>query len=182
MRFQLEPGISNITNIGGSVLDPSILGNHNFIKYNGEFRAYFTDQGRRPIDHLDAPRRVLALRLFYGSITGKTPFFEQYFAGGSQSIRGYAEDRFWGNNTLVAQAELRFPIQKAFSIVGFVDYGGAWGGYGSVNEFTQSSKLQLHLGYGIGFSFRTPLGPLRLDLGFDEKGRSRTHFLIGTSF
>ena len=182
MRLQIEPGVSNISNIGGSVLDPSILGRHNFIKYSGEFRAYFTDQGPRPINQLDAPRRVLALRVFAGSIQGKTPFFEQYFAGGSQSIRGYAEDRFWGNNTLVAQAEIRFPIQKAFSVVGFVDYGGAWGGYGGVNEFTQSSNLQMHLGYGLGFSFRTPLGPLRLDIGFDEKGRSRTHFLIGTSF
>jgi outer membrane protein insertion porin family len=181
-RVQVEPGISEITDIGGSVLDPTILGRHNFVKYNAEFRTYFTPQKPRDINKLDDPRKVLAFRVFYGSISGKTPFFEQYFAGGSETIRGYAEDRFWGNQTLVSNLELRIPIQKAFSIVGFIDYGGAWGGYGSVNEFTQSNKLNLHLGYGVGFSFRTPLGPLRFDLGFDERGRSRTHFLIGTSF
>jgi outer membrane protein insertion porin family len=182
LRTQIEPGVSNINSIGGSIQDPSILGRHPFIKYNAEFRKYFTTQKPRDINKLDEPRRVLAFRLFYGTIQGKTPFFEQYFAGGSETVRGYSEDRFWGNHTLVSNLELRVPVQKAFSVVAFVDYGGAWGGYGGVNEFTQSSKLNLHLGYGIGFSFRTPLGPLRLDIGFDEKGKSRTHFLIGTSF
>ncbi|HWA83832.1 MAG TPA: BamA/TamA family outer membrane protein [Fimbriimonadaceae bacterium] len=182
LRFAIEPGFSNITTIGGSVLDTSILGQHPFLKYSGEYRKYFTNQPPRQINQLDAPRRVLAFRLFYGGISGKVPFFEQYFAGGSETIRGYDEDRFWGTKTLVSNLELRIPVQKAFSVIGFVDYGGAWGGYGSVNNFTQSDKLNLHLGYGIGFSFRTPLGPLRLDLGFDERGRSRTHFLIGTSF
>jgi len=38
------------------------------------------------------------------------------------------------------------------------------------------------LGYGAGLSFRTPLGPIRIDIGFNEEGRSRTHFIIGTSF
>lgn len=182
LRLALEPGFSNITTIGGSVLDTSILGQHPFFKYSAEYRRYFTNQPPRQINQLDAPRRVLALRVMYGSISGKTPFFEQYFAGGSETIRGYDEDRFWGNKTLISNLELRIPVQKAFSVIGFIDYGGAWGGYGSVNNFTQSDKLNLHLGYGIGFSFRTPLGPLRLDLGFDERGKSRTHFLIGTSF
>jgi outer membrane protein insertion porin family len=181
-RLQAEPGFANITNIGGPVLDPSVLGSHPFVKYNMDFRAYFTNQKPRTIDKLDAPRKVLAFRLFAGTISGKTPFFEQYFAGGSETIRGYAEDRFWGSHTIYSNMELRIPVQKAFSIIGFVDYGGAWGGYAGVNDFTQSSKLNMHLGYGIGFSFRTPLGPLRLDLGFDERGKSRTHFLIGTSF
>jgi outer membrane protein insertion porin family len=181
-RIQLEPGFSDITQIGGSVLNTSILGQHPFVKYSAEFKKYISAGPKRDISHLDAPRKVLAFRAFYGSISGKTPFFEQYFAGGPESVHGYDQDRFWGNQTLLTNAELRIPVQKAFSIIGFVDYGGAWGGYGSVNNFTQSNNFSLHLGYGIGFSFRTPLGPLRLDLGFDERGRSRTSFLIGTSF
>ncbi len=118
----------------------------------------------------------------YGNITGNVPFFEQYFAGGSETVRGYQEDRFWGRQTLISTLEYRHPIQKSFNIIGFVDYGGAWGGYAGVNEFTQSNTFSLHLGYGAGLSFKTPLGPIRLDVGFDNRGKARTHFLIGTSF
>lgn len=181
-HIQGEPGFSNITDIGGSVLDPSILGRHPFVKYSADFRAYFTNQPPRSINQLDAPRRVLAFQLYYGGISGKVPFFEQYFAGGAETIRGYDEDRFWGSQTILSKLELRLPVQKALSVNFFLDYGGAWGGYGTVNNFTQSKKFSLHPGYGFGFSFRTPLGPLRLDLGFDSRGKSRPDFLIGTSF
>jgi outer membrane protein insertion porin family len=67
-------------------------------------------------------------------------------------------------------------------VVAFVDYGGAWGGYGGVANFTQDERARLHLGYGLGLSFRSPLGPIRLDFGFNDRGGSRTHFLIGTAF
>jgi len=181
-RFLAEPGFADITSIGGSVLNPNVLGQHPFVKYSFDFRKYWSPGPARSSDHLDAPRRVLAFRAYYGTISGKTPFFEQFFAGGPDTLRGYDQDRFWGDQTLVTNLELRIPVQKAFSIVGFVDYGGAWGGYGTVNNFTQSQKFDLHLGYGVGFMFRTPLGPLRLDLGFDNRSRMRTDFLIGTSF
>jgi len=181
-RLLVEPGFANITSIGGGSLNPDVLGQHPFIKYSADFRKYWSPQPARGTNQLDAPRKVLAFRAYYGVISGRTPFFEQFFAGGPDSLRGYDQDRFWGNQTLVTNLELRIPVQKAFSLVGFVDYGGAWGGYGTVNNFTQSEKFDMHLGYGMGFMFRTPLGPLRLDLGFDNKGRMRTDFLIGTSF
>ena len=115
-------------------------------------------------------------------ISGKVPFFEQFFAGGADTVRGYEEDRFWGKQTIISTLEYRYPLQKALSLSAFIDYGGAWGGYGTVGKFTQSSASQLNIGYGIGVSFRSPLGPLRLDLGFDKNGKSRTHFQIATSF
>lgn len=181
LRLELEPGYSNITNVGGAIGGYDVLGQHAFFRNTMEYRRYFTDQGPLGRD-LEATRRVLALRVRYGHISGTVPFFEQFFAGGSDTLRGYDQDRFWGTNQFLSTAELRMPIQKAFSVIGFVDYGGAWGGYGTVNDFTQSDVMKLHVGYGAGLSFRTPLGPIRVDLGFDEKGKSRTHFLIGTSF
>ncbi|MGV3614670.1 MAG: BamA/OMP85 family outer membrane protein [Fimbriimonas sp.] len=181
LRLDLEPGYSNITNVGGAAADQSILGTNTFFRTSMEWRQYFTDGPPLGRD-LNAVRRVLALRVRYGGIMGDVPFFEQFFAGGSDTVRGYSEDRFWGKHQLLSTVELRYPLQKSFSIIGFVDYGGAWGGYGAVNDFTQSSKFDLHLGYGLGLSFKTPLGPIRLDLGFNEEGKSRTHFLIGTSF
>jgi outer membrane protein insertion porin family len=181
LRLELEPGYANITDVGGAASGTGVIGQHNFFRTSLEYRTYFSDQGPIGTD-FEATRRVLALRARLGTITGVVPFFEQFFAGGADTLRGYAEDRFWGRNQILTTAELRFPIQKAFSVIGFVDYGGAWGGYNTVNDFTQSPKLQLHLGYGLGLSFRTPLGPIRVDMGFDERGKSRTHFLIGTSF
>lgn len=182
LRLDLEPGYSNITRVGGAATGTDVVGQHTFFRTNLEYRAYFTDQGRLDPHNMDATKRVLAVRARYGNITGVVPFFEQFFVGGPDTLRGYAQDRFWGRNQVMTTVELRYPIQRSFSVVGFVDYGGAWGGYNSVNDFTQSPNLKLHLGYGAGLSFRTPLGPIRVDLGFDEQGKSRTHFLIGTSF
>ena len=183
LRISVDPGFSRITEVGGANPDNSILGSNAFLKQNFELRKYWSPgQPARTTRDLEAPRRVIALRVRYGGISGKVPFFEQYFAGGSETIRGYAEDRYWGRQNLLTTLEYRHPVQKSFNVIGFVDYGGAWGGYGSVNSYTQSENISLHVGYGVGLSFKTPLGPIRLDLGFDDHGKSRTHFLIGTSF
>ena len=180
-QFLSEPGYSNITSTGGLISDPSIVGSNYFLRNTIEFRTYHSDQPPRG-RQLDAPRRVLAFKLKVGSIQGKVPFFEQFFVGGSSSLRGYQEDEFWGKQMIQSTLEYRYPLQKSFNAILFADYGGAWGGYGTVQNFDQSDKLKLHLGYGVGFSFRTPLGPIRLDFGFNEQGRSRTHFIIGYSF
>jgi len=119
----------------------------------------------------------------YGMIAGNVPFFEQFFAGGAESIRGYSEDRFWGKQQFLTSLEYRVPVQKGMNVIGFADYGGAWGGYGSVNSFHQSAGPSFSLGYGVGVGFKvSKLGNFRLDYGFDKNGRGRAHFLLGTSF
>lgn len=184
LNLTVEPGFAHITEIGGAIgNDPNALGNQSFVRSTAEWRSYWSPQGPRTVKELDAPRRVIAVRFKYGAITGKVPFYEQFFAGGGTSVRGYQDDRFWGKQMALASVEYRHPIQKAFNVIGFLDYGGAWGGFGTVNNFDQSDKLKLHLGYGVGFSFKAAaLGTIRLDFGFSERGKSRTHFQIGTSF
>jgi len=179
---EVTPGFANITDAGGAVGN-ALRGRSTYVKPFVEYRHYFTNQPPRPLKDLAEPRRVLAVRFRYGNIVGgRSPFFEQFFAGGSDTLRGYDEDRFWGKELLLGTMEYRYPIQRSMNLVGFVDYGDAWGGYGSVGSFTQDRTFKGHFGYGVGLSFKTPLGPIRLDLGFNENGKSRTHFLIGTSF
>ena len=179
-RIEVEPGFAHITKVGGDIT--SSLGDKNYLKTTAEYRAYWSPQKPRGRNELDAARRVLAFRARYGVISGDVPFFEQFFLGGASTIRGYEEDRFWGKQSLLTTLEYRHPIQKALAVSAFIDYGGAWGGFGTVGEFTQSSSAKFKLGYGFGVTFRSPLGPLRLDLGFDDRGKSRTHFQIATSF
>lgn len=182
LQLSVDPGLSHITDIGGQVQNAGLLGTNYFLKSNLEYRFYYSPQKPRPLDKLDDPRRVFAFRARFGTISGNIPFFEQYFVGGVDTVRGYQDDRYWGRNQIITNFEYRHPLQKSFNLLFFVDYGGAWAGYSGVNAFTQSDRPKMHLGYGPGLSFKTPLGPIRLDLGFNEHGKTRIDFQIGTSF
>jgi outer membrane protein insertion porin family len=112
------------------------------------------------------------------------PFFEQYFLGGSETVRGYLDNRFWGDKQFLMSVEYRHPIAKAIQGVLFVDVGDAWGSpYAdqSSEDFAQDTSFAAHVGYGLGVRVQTPIGPIRIDYGMGEDG-SRTHFSIGHPF
>lgn len=181
-RLTVEPAFTNITKIGGNVGNiSSVLGKHKFLRTTAEYKAFFS---KRPKDRrkLGDPRDVIAVRVRAGMIAGTVPFFS--------SILRVARIRFvdtqtnvsGANTTITGTLEYRKPIQKNITLAGFVDVGSAWGGYGFINDFSQSAKASLHLGYGVGVAFRTPLGPIRVDFGWNPKGQNRTHFSIGGGF
>ena len=183
LSLTLEPGFSNIGSIGGVVKNfTEVLGKNSYVKTNLEYRKYWSK--KLPDDApIDKPRPVVAFRARYGNLTGTVPFFEQFFLGGSDSLRGYPNQRFWGKQSFLTTLEYRHPVQRSFNLIGFTDYGGAWGGYGQLKDFNQSSSAQLKLGYGVGVAFRVPqLGSIRIDFAFNQEGQSRTHFSFGTSF
>jgi len=182
VKISIEPGYSYINEVGGATANRDILGNNIFLRNSAELREYWSPGQKPRGTDFEATRRVIAARVKYGWINGNVPYFEQFFAGGPDTLRGYDPDRFWGNQTLLMTLEYRHPLQKAFNIIGFVDYGGAWGGYGAVNDYSQSKDFRLHIGYGAGLSFRTQFGLIRVDLGWNENGKSQPDFLIGNSF
>lgn len=164
-----------------------------FTKYSADYRRYFSKGG--PRKELNEKRRVLAVRLMGGTLAGNVPFFEQYFVGGAESLRGYREDRFWGNNMFLASVESRIPLGQSLTGVVFLDAGDAWGassefrdpaasGLGNLlTTLPQHSNFSPRFGYGLGIRVGTPIGPLRLDYGFgSDTPRSRAHFSIGHVF
>ena len=162
---------------------PQIPVNGVYNKASVDFRRYFSRQGRKT--NAKDKRTVLALRLRAGFGAGTIPFFEQFFVGGADSLRGYREDRFWGNRMLLMSAELRKPIAQAITGVVFVDFGDAWAtpDYFLINTegLTQSEGFQANFGTGVGMRVTTPIGNLRLDYAFGNEG-ARTHFSMGQAF
>ncbi len=104
-------------------------------------------------------------------------------AGGVQSLRGYAYqslgvprgDAIVGGRYLaIASLEYQHRLTDAYSLAAFVDYGNAgdsWSGFDPV------------AGYGLGLRWRTPIGPVNLDVAYGQAiSRYRVHFSIGYTF
>lgn len=163
---------------------PEIPFDGTFTKGSIDVRRYLSREGKKtnPSDK----RTTLAVRLRAGMAGGKLPFFEQFFVGGSESLRGYREDRFWGTKMLLASVELRKPIAQAIAGVVFADYGDAWGASEdfsglTVSGLSQNNSFKGNFGVGVGMRVTTPIGHLRLDYGIGSEG-GRTHFSMGHAF
>ncbi|MDE2127809.1 MAG: BamA/TamA family outer membrane protein [Armatimonadetes bacterium] len=165
------------------IITNGVFGDVNFVKLSLDQREYFSLTGPRPANKPEEDKSAIAVRMLAGTAAGKLPFFEQYFLGGADSLRGYREDRFWGTNMVLGSVEFRQPIARRLKGVLFFDVGDAWGGqYANVNlsGFAQG-QFKLHPAIGFGVRVGTPLGPVRLDFGFGDEG-GRTHFSIGNVF
>jgi outer membrane protein insertion porin family len=147
-------------------------GDVSFTKIDLDIRRYFPLIREKKAGEL--PKLVAANRLVIGKSFGQLPPFEQYFIGGTDTVRGYDTDTQLGDNQIYNNFELRYRLQKKFQIVGFVDAGKAAGG-----RFATEDKLLYSVGVGVRLT--TPLGPIRLDVGNGRDG-VRTHFAIGASF
>jgi outer membrane protein insertion porin family len=172
-----------------NTLAPSPLapGRENFGKLGLDLRQYMSLQGPRKAGNFNQPKRVLATRLLIGATAHNIPFFEQYFLGGADSLRGYDTDRFWGSNLALFQAELRLPFSNKdnnFQGVLLLDAGDAWNSIYQQQGLQQHTRFQLEADYGVGIRLVTPIGPIRLDYAIPTTGShaGRTQFSIGQSF
>jgi len=148
-------------------------GNEKFTKFDVDLRRYIPLM--KPEKKGDLPKLVLAGRIVYGHSLGDLPTFEQYFIGGSDTVRGYDTDAQFGANQIYGNLELRYRVNKKFQFVAFTDAGSAYGG----NALYPS--LDLIASVGVGIRLQTPIGPIRLDLGKGNDG-VKTSFGIGPTF
>jgi translocation and assembly module TamA len=106
----------------------------------------------------------------------------RFFAGGDNSIRGYefaslgpenAEGEVIGGSGIaVASIEYEHPVRERWSIAVFVDTGNAF----------VDSRIDAKTGAGFGARWRSPLGPVRFDIGFpinDPDRNARLHVSLG---
>lgn len=184
-----------------------LWGSFDYLSYTGEGRHFWAVGRTRAI--------VLANRLRFGAIrsfgdqeTGflaaGVPFHKRFFLGGASSLRGWGRFEvspisgsglvIGGLAMLEGSTEVRFPVRGGISGVAFLDYGNVWLSAWDV------SLGDLRYTAGAGLRYRTPIGPIRLDWGYQlnpiegltlriedgelagQRRRWRIHVSIGQSF
>ena len=112
-----------------------------------------------------------SLRFGWSQPYGKTdrlPITERYFAGGSTTLRAFGRDQAGtkrgGNALAILNVEYRFPIRFPISGLGgavFYDTGTT---FAHISDFYLGAFTHTA---GFGLRYDTPLGPIRLDFGFN---------------
>jgi outer membrane protein assembly complex protein YaeT len=161
-------------------------GPYEFFKLTGEAKKYF------PIgwDTIFAGRLKLGVADAIGS-KKNYPLFERFFAGGQGGVRGYgrrrlgplnsADEPLGGLSLIEGSVEVRRPVWRELGGALFVDFGQV-----SLKPFDiPVDDIQFSTGFGLSYS--TPVGPLRLDIGFPfnpPRGDRawQIHFSVGASF
>ena len=137
---------------------------------------------------------ILAFRLMAGGISSSDaanfiPVEDRFYAGGSNSIRGWNRSQLGpkresgtplgGKSVFESNFEIRYPLFWRLSMVAFIEAGNVWERYYSYNLG--------NLGYaaGPGIRIETPIGPVRLDLGFplwNQKTSPQFFISVGQAF
>jgi outer membrane protein assembly factor BamA len=150
-------------------------------------------------------RAVVAVRGRAGSIDSAgpeeelVPFFKRYFLGGATNLRGWGRFEvsplsgsglpIGGHSFVNFTTELRFPLLGKVGAVVFLDGGNVW-----TNPWDFNLN-DLRYDAGPGLRYDTPVGPFRLDVGWQlnpipgllvngepQKRPLRVHFSIGQAF
>ena len=127
------------------------------------------------------------------------PASERFFAGGeSGPVRGFSLDSLGtpatldkdgfpigGNAAVIFNAEVRATVKNNVQAVGFLDAG---------NVFARTADIDLgavRSAVGFGVRYKSPVGPIRVDLGFKvnreeiagrREGLTALHISIGQAF
>ncbi len=140
-------------------------GKTSFFKFTTDHRYYWQFWGDAVV--------ASAIRLGYekglrGNRDREIISFERFYAGGSNTVRGYPErslgpkDEFGnhrGDVLFILNTELRFPIYRFIGGALFLDTGNVW------DKFSDIQGELPRIAIGSGVRLETPLGPARIDMG-----------------
>jgi outer membrane protein insertion porin family/translocation and assembly module TamA len=148
---------------------------------------------------------VIAGRLQLGNIDAagasvtNVPFSKKYFLGGATTLRGWGRYEvsplsssglpLGGNSLLGFSLEGRAKLKGSLGAVLFLDAGNVWA------DSAGFALNDLRYAVGPGLRYQTPVGPIRLDVGYQlnpidgllvngqpQTRRFRIHFSIGQAF
>lgn len=140
---------------------------------------------------------TFGLRGRYGYVRGyskhEVPLYERFYVGGINTVRGlgFGEggpvneegEQIGGVQEVIFNAEYIFTLVKEMKLKGvlFFDYGGAFDNSYGLSESNMRRTA------GAGIRWMSPLGPLRLEWGFnldprENEGNDKLEFSLGGVF
>ena len=166
-------------------------GDEDFYKLIGEYAHYF-NLSELPVDFelpfIASVRARVGYAESFGS-TSEVPIDYRFYVGGDTTVRGFQ----WGeagpkdkngdpegaNRELIFNFELGYDVTKFLRLLTFLDVGGGWWDTYKIGDMRK--------GAGVGIRVLTPIGPIRLDIGWklDRKtgeSSSEWHFGLGSYF
>src|ERR1035437_1363339 len=172
-------GIYNTRDVG---LAEHVVGSQrNFLRFLARNATYHPIGKKLVLARSTEFGDIYAFR-YAGNVLDAIPLPERFFGGGGTSNRGFPENQagprdpvtgfpLGGTAVLFNQIELRFPlIGDNIAGVLFHDAGNAYSSLGNLSFRVHQRSLQdfdymVH-SVGFGIRYRTPVGPIRVDLAY----------------
>jgi len=173
----LYPSSGYLLNFKTDVAARTLLSDQDFLRGHGR-AVYF---------HPFGPRDQLILHGELGIVAARSrdgiPSDFLFRTGGDQTVRGYAYQSLGvtqglaivgGRYLALASAEYVHWLTPAWGVAVFIDGG---------NAADTPSSLKPVYGYGSGARWKSPVGPLNLDLAYGQlEQKLRLHFSVGFNF
>lgn len=170
-RSVFTPGMAVFTYLDAEIAGLGLISwSSNFYRLTGDIRFYF------PLFNSLSISTAIYSGYIHGFAGDQVPVQKQFYFGpeGIRDIRGYDEselalinnvgDTLGGNFAVViTPLEITFPIAGIVRGAVFVEGGGVW-----INP-RSFSFANFHWSVGPGIRIGTPVGPIRLDYGFQLK-------------
>ncbi|WP_062250732.1 MULTISPECIES: BamA/TamA family outer membrane protein [Fischerella] len=173
----LQPTRGSFFRLGLEQSVPVGLGNIFMSKVRGSYSYYLPVR----FTNFTKGAQTIAFNVQGGTILGDVPPYEAFTLGGSNSVRGYEEGALASSSSfLQATVEYRFPVFSVVSGALFFDAATDLGTETEAGDLLDKSGSGY--GYGLGVRVQSPLGPIRIDYGFNDQGDSRINFGIGERF
>jgi len=171
-------------------LDWGIAGDTRYLRANAQFQQYI------PL----SKRFTLGFNAELGwgkGLSGRPyPIFKNFYGGGLGTVRGFDQGSLGqidnigayigGNRRLNINSELYLPVpgtgnDRTLRLFGYIDAGNVWG------ESEKVTLDSLRASAGLGLSWVSPVGPLKLSYGQPVRKKpedriQRLQFQIGTAF
>ncbi|MFH1215364.1 MAG: outer membrane protein assembly factor BamA [Pseudomonadota bacterium] len=162
-------------------------GDSSFTKYEGTTSWYF------PFYWSTTFHTNLSAGYVTEDETGKLPVYEKFYLGGLNSVRGFEYgdisprdpktlDKIGGEKMAYMNLEYIFPLVKDIGLNALVFYD-----MGNVVRDSENLFTDIRSSVGFGFRWLSPMGPLRLEWGYnidaeENEDQSMWDFSIGGMF